>query len=520
MRELGVIADLHLVLEGGMTALTGETGAGKTLVVEALELLLGGRADPTMVRAGADEAVVEGRFADGDEELVLSRAVPAQGRSRATRDGAMVPLSALEELGQDLVDLYGQHAHQSLLRPSTQREALDRFSGVDLSRVQAKRRRLAELDGKIAELGGDDRQRRRELDLLRFELAEIEAARIASESEESELALEEERLAAASALREASFSAYDLLAGDGGAAERVGEAIEVLSRLPGVEDHLVRLRSLAADAEDAASELRLAGEGFEEDPERLAEVRARRHLLRGLVRKHGEELADVINAGEAARSRIAELESGDVAREAAEAERAEVAAELAAEEQAVGDVRRAAAPRLAAAVEEHLRQLALPRAHLEVRLPGHGLADEVEVLLAANPGEPPLPLAKAASGGELARAMLALRLVLTSDPGTLVFDEVDAGIGGEAAVAVGRSLAELARDHQVLVVTHLPQVAAFASHHFVVTKGEEEGRTVTRVRLVEGDERVAELSRMLAGRPGSEAARRHAEELLAEAASG
>ncbi len=549
VRELGVIADVDIVLGPGLTALTGETGAGKTLIVEALELLLGGRADPTLVRSGADEALVEARFlvsgragaedgsgdddgvglaSDGpdgdpvgtgdraDVEVVLGRAVPRSGRSRAFVGGRMAPLAMLEEAGRDLVDLYGQHAHQSLLRPSTQRAALDRFAGIDLAPVVGMRRRIAELDRRIAELGGDGRARARELDLLRYELAEIEAAGITSPDEDELLAAEEETLANAAALRDAVEVAHARLEGDraSGAIDLVGEAVEALAHHPALSEHEARLRSVAAELNDATTELRLAAERFEEDPERLVAVRERRQLLRGLVRKHGDHLADVLAFATATRARIAELESGDEVRAALEAERAARAAELAAAEEAVGDQRRAAAPALAREVEAHLHELALGAARIEVNLPAAGIADEVELLLGANPGEPALPLAKVASGGELARSMLALRLVLTSAPPTLVFDEVDAGIGGEAALAVGRALAALAEEHQVLVVTHLPQVAALATRQFVVTKREEGGRTIAHVAPVEGEERVAELSRMLGGRRDSEAARRHAAELL------
>lgn len=524
VRDLGVIADLELRLGPGLTALTGETGAGKTLVVEALELLLGGRADPTVVRSGAQEALVEGRFVLGVEEdapeLILARSIPASGRSRAFADGRMVPVSRLEEIGEGLVDLYGQHAHQSLLRAAAQREALDRFAGIDLEPLGSVRRSLADLERQLRALGEDDRGRVRELDLLRFELGEIRAAGIASADEDDELAAEEQRLAAAASLREAAAGAAAALRGDErfGALTSVGEAAARLGGHAPLSGALARVRALAAEIDDLASELRHDAERFEEDPERLAAVRERRQLLRGLIRKHGDDLAAVLSAADAAKARIAEIESDSAARSALAAERERLLTTLSAEEQRVGDRRREGAPALAAAVQSRLRGLALARARLEVAVPPSGLADDVEMLLGANPGEPALPLAKVASGGELARAMLALRLVLTSAPPTLVFDEVDAGIGGEAAVAVGRALAELAVDRQVLVVTHLPQVAAYARQQVVVEKVEDSGRTVTRVTPVTGDARVSELSRMLAGRRESDAARRHAEELLAEAA--
>jgi DNA repair protein RecN (Recombination protein N) len=521
VRELGVISDVSLVLRGGLTAITGETGAGKTLIVEALELLVGGKSDAAMVRAGAEETTVEGRFVSADEEVILSRVIPRAGRSRALIDAKMAPLAALEEIGRDLIDLYGQHAHQSLLRPSAQRAALDGFAGVDLRPVRAVRARLAEIDQRIASLGGDARARQRELDLLTFELGEITAAAISGPDEDAQLAVEEDELAAATALREAATVAYDLLEGtlSPGVLDLLGQATEALGRHSQLDEHRARLRSVAADLTDAAGELRHAAERFEENPERLAEVRARRQLLARLVKKHGDTLTDVIAAGIAARDRIAELDATDAARAELEAERAERVGELAAAEGLVGDQRRAAAGALGSAIEGHLHSLALGGARLEVVVPATGIGDDVEFRLAANPGEPALALAKVASGGELARAMLALRLVLTAAPPTLVFDEVDAGIGGEAAIAVGRALSRLAATHQVLVVTHLAQVAAFADHQLVVDKREETGRTVARVRAVEGEERVIELSRMLSGHPDSTAARTHAAELLATAAA-
>ncbi len=518
VRELGVIEDVDIVFGPGMTAITGETGAGKTLVVEALELLVGGRVDAAMVRSGADKTTVEGRFSatEGEDEVILARTVPRSGRSRAEIDGKMAPLAALEEAGRDLVDLYGQHAHQSLLRPATQRAALDEFAGVDLEPVRALRHEIAACDGELAAIGGDARQRQRELDLLRFEADEIAAAKVTSADEDTALVTEEETLRAATALREAVTLAYETLEGGArpGALADLGGSLEALGRHELLAAYAGRLRGLVAELTDLSTDLRRAAESFEENPMRLEEVRARRQLLHNLVRKHGDELADVLAAAVRVAGRIAELENTDARRAEIEARRERLGDELAAAEAVVGDARRAAAPELAATVERHLHSLGLARARLAVLVPPEGIGDEVEFLLAANPGEAALPLAKVASGGELARAMLALRLVLTAMPPTLVFDEVDAGIGGEAALAVGAALAELGADHQVLVVTHLAQIAACADNHLVVEKREEGARTIARVRPVAGHERVIELSRMLSGHPESEVAHEHAAELL------
>ena len=519
VRELGVIADLTVVLGRGMTAVTGETGAGKTLLVEAIELLVGGRAESYLVRPGADEAVVEGRFATPEGERVLARTLPAGGgRSRAYVDGRMAPVAGLAEAGAGLVDLHGQHAHQSLLSPAVQRAALDAFAGVDLGPLGAARRRIHDIEAALQRLGGDARARAREVDLLRFQVAEIEAAAIAGPGEEAALAAEQAALDDADAAREAAAAAYEALAGDGAAADSVGRAGAVVAGRPALATFEERLRSLQAEVTEAAADLRIAAETIEADPERLAALNQRRQVLRDLRRKYGETLGEVLAFAEQARARLAELVTHDQRVAELEAERATVVADAATAAAAVAGARRLAAPGLAEAVEAHLRELALPSARFEVRVAGDDPADEVTFLLSANAGEPALPLAKVASGGELARTMLAARLVLSDAPPTLVFDEVDAGIGGAAAVAVGRSLAALAAQHQVLVVTHLPQVAAFADSHVAVRKEEVDGRTVATATVLDDGGRVIELSRMLSGQPESSTARDHAEELLATAA--
>jgi DNA repair protein RecN (Recombination protein N) len=517
VHDLGVIDDLELVLGPGMTALTGETGAGKTLVVEAIELLVGGRADGVLVRSGAEEARVEGRFVVGDEERVLARVVPAQGRSRAYLDGRLATAAELAALGSELVDLHGQHAHQSLLATRAQRDALDHFGAVDRGPLLAARGRAAEIDAALAAMGGDTRARAREIDLLRFQLAEIEAAAITSADEERHLVAEEERLAGAQAHRDAGWAAYAALTDDGGARDSAGSATAALAgRAPWAEIE-TRLRALAEEVADIAAEVRQVAESIAEDPERLETVRARLRLLADVRRKYGESLSHVMAFADEARARLSELEEHDQRALVLEGERTAALEEARAAAAAVADARRVAAPRLAAAVEERLQKLALAGAGFGVVVGGEDPCDDVEFLLGPNPGEPLLPLAKTASGGELARAMLAVRLVLTQGPPTLVFDEVDAGVGGEAALAVGRALASVADAHQVLVVTHLPQVAAFADEQVAVVKEERGGRTVATARPVRGGDRVVELSRMLSGQPESEAARGHAEELLAAA---
>jgi len=525
VRDLGIIPELRLLLAPGMTAFTGETGAGKTLLVQAIALLLGGRADAAMVRAGADEALVEGRFVVGDgTEVALARAVPAAGRSRAYVDGRMVPVAALAEAGAALVDLHGQHAHQSLLSAAAQREALDRL-GVDGGPLAAARWRVAAIDAALADIGGDDKALARELDLLAFQVAELAAAGLADPEEDRVLAVEEDRLADATAHRDAAGRAHDAVAGDRGAVEGLSSALAALAARAPLAALEARVRALAVEADDVASELRAAAELLEDDPERLAGVQARRAVLRELCRKYGDSLVEVMGYAARAEARVEELRSSGRRAEELAGDRAEAVAAQRAAEAAVRGRRLALAPQLAADVSAHMGQLAMAGARFEVVVGDEGAGDDVRFLLAANPGEALLALTRVASGGELARIMLALRLAMQqggADPGggptTLVFDEVDAGIGGDAARAVGRALAALSGpERQVLVVTHLPQVAAFADSQVAVRKAERDGRTAAWVEPVTGSARVVELSRMLSGSAGSAAARGHAEELLAQA---
>lgn len=518
VEDLGVIASLSIVFGPGMTAVTGETGAGKTLIVGAIDLLMGGRADPQLVRPGAEEARVEGRFLRGDEEVVLTRVIPRDGRSRAYIDGRLATVSALAEIGADLVDLHGQHAHQSLLSPSVQRRALDRYGAVDLAPLKAAREHLAEIDRSLAALGGDERARAREIDLLRYQVDELAAAGLTDAAEDERLAAEEGRLADAVAHREAAALAVEELTGEAGGQDRLAAALAAVAGRPpfaGVES---RLLAVQAELSDLASELRDVGESIVDDPQRLAEVRSRRQLLHELTRKYGESLAEVIAYGLEVGERLADLEAYEERARELDRRRAEAVAAVDAAGAVVGQARRAAAPGLAAATQAHLGALAMPKAVLGVSVGEDDPGDDVSFALAANPGAPLLPLAKVASGGELARTMLALRLVLTAGPPVLVFDEVDAGIGGAAALAVGRSLAELGTDHQVLVVTHLPQVAAFADAQVAVAKADDGSVTTTQVSVLDEPARVVELSRMLSGSPDSEAAHGHAAELLASAA--
>jgi DNA repair protein RecN (Recombination protein N) len=561
IRDLGVIDDAHLEVSTGLNVLTGETGAGKTMVVDALSLLLGERADPGAVRAGRPEALVEGRLqaevaeataalaAAGvtaeDGEVVVARQVLAGGRSRAQLQGRMATVAAVADVVRPLVEVHGQHEFQRLLRPGVQRDLLDSFAGAPMlgprAEFAAGWRRLRVVAAELDELAAKARDRAHEAEVLRYQLDEITAAEVRV-GESAELAAEAERLANAEALQQAAAVAHQLLGGDDdtGAATALGAAARALAGPGGHDPALAELAgradALAAEVGDLASGLRAYAEGVLVDPGRLDEVQARIALLRDLERKYGDGEAAVLEFADRAAKRLAELEGGVLRSEALEAEAAELRRTLAGLGATLTARRREAADRLAKAVRAELADLAMPHAKLRVvveqeedegglevdgrRLQGgEGGLDRVEIELAAHPGAPLRPLGRAASGGELSRVMLALRVVLAGvdRTPTLVFDEVDAGVGGRTAAAVGRRLAQLARHHQVLVVTHLPQIAAHADRHFTVEKRSTAGDTSTEVRLLDDAGRVTELSRMLAGMEGSGLAQAHAEELLAAA---
>ncbi|WP_370133150.1 DNA repair protein RecN [Streptacidiphilus sp. EB103A] len=563
IRALGVIEDAVVELSPGFTVVTGETGAGKTMVVTSLGLLLGGKADPALVRNGAERAVVEGRVADADGSpaaqraveagaelddgaLLISRTVSAEGRSRAHVGGRSVPLSLLASLGEDLIAVHGQTDQQRLLQPARQRGALDRYAGdpvaLPLVEYQTAFRRLREVTARLEELTTRARERAQEADLLRFGLDEVAAAEPLA-GEDLELAAESERLGHADALSSAANQAHAALAGEPADPDAVdaGTLLAQARRaMESVRHHDPRLAALADRLSevgyllgDIAGDLAGYADDLDADPARLAAVEERRAVLAHLVRKYanagaggGPEggLAEVLEWAEAAAERLTELDGDDDTIGALEEEQEKLSgtvSELAAQ---LTTARRAAAEDFAKAVTAELTELAMPHARVSFGITpaadfGPYGVDEVEVLLAPHPGAPPRPIAKGASGGELSRVMLAVEVVFAgADPvPTYLFDEVDAGVGGKAAVEVGRRLARLARTSQVIVVTHLPQVAAFADRHLVVEKTVDGTVTRSGVTTLSDVERVRELSRMLAGLEDSELGRAHAEELLAAA---
>ncbi|MEU9374901.1 DNA repair protein RecN [Streptomyces sp. NPDC048255] len=568
IRSLGVIDDAVVELSPGFTAVTGETGAGKTMVVTSLGLLLGGRADPALVRIGAKAAVVEGRIVMrpdapaavraeeagaelDDGALLISRTVSAEGRSRAHVGGRSVPVGLLGELADDLVAVHGQTDQQGLLRPARQRQALDRYAGdavaVPLEKYGSAYRRLRAVAVELEEITTRARERAQEADLLRFGLDEIAAVEPVA-GEDTELAAEAERLGHAESLASAAQIAHAALAGN----PEDPEAIDANILVAGAHRALESVRShdpaLGALAErigelgillgDVAGELAGYADDLDADPLRLAAVEERRAALTQLTRKYGSAgtVDSVLEWAEQGAARLLELDGDDERITELTAERDGLRSELSLLAQALTDARVEAATRFASAVTAELASLAMPHARVTidirqaedpdgVEVDGRAVAygpsgtDEVELLLAPHPGAQPRPIAKGASGGELSRVMLAVEVVFAgSDPvPTYLFDEVDAGVGGKAAVEVGRRLAKLAKSAQVVVVTHLPQVAAFADRQLLVEKTNDGSVTRSGVTVLEGEARIRELSRMLAGHEDSVSARAHAEELLAAA---
>ncbi len=527
VKDLALIEETWLELGPGMTVLSGETGAGKTVLVGALKLLLGDRADATLVRAGADEAVVEGRFLVGGVERAARRRMSADGRSRCYLDGEMATVGGLAEVLGPLVDLHGQHDHQELLRTATHAALLDRFASaeplVDAYRAAFRSHSAAAADLARVTAALGDREAR--LAALRATISEID--RVGPEPGEDDAIAERlPRLRHGERLTQASSAAHRALADEGGATDRTGEALSALQHVGGIDPSLdamaEALEDLDARLSALAHRIRDYGESVEFDPAALEEAETRLAALTVLKRSWGPALADVIAARTSAEDESFTLAEGEAgldrvseAVEVADAKVRETAAALAL-------AREQGSPVFVSRLEDASRDLAMPGARFEVSrtaLPREAWTadgpERLEFLYAPGPGETARPLARIASGGEVSRVMLALKSVLghADIVPVLVFDEIDAGIGGATALAVGRRLRDLAEGRQVLVVTHLAQVAAFADAHLVVEKTLEGGRDHTGVRAVTGDARVGELARMLSG-SATEASLAHARELL------
>lgn len=534
VRDLALIEETWLEFGPGMTVLTGETGAGKTVLLGALKLLLGERADATSVRAGAAEALVEGSFAVGDDEVIVRRRVTSDGRSRCVLDGEMATVGALAQRVGPLVDLHGQHDHQALLSVATHAGYLDRWAGEPCLRALSEYRvALSEWRQSVAELDALEHavsDARLDIDRLRFTVDEI--GRIDPKpGEDEELQGRLPALMHAEKLSEAAAEVAHLLRGEGGAVDRIAEARAALARVAGIDPALDSLAERLAEVEtlsdDVGSSARTYRDSIEYDPHALDAVQARMAELSGLVRRYGPTLTSVIAAFEEAQRALDASSLGDEALVAAREREKTLRNALESSARELSTARRSAAPDFAEELTEASQDLAMEGSAFEVtcsELPFDAWGDEgpmrIEFLYSPAPGQPARPLARIASGGEISRVMLALKGVLGSadSVGTLIFDEIDAGVGGATATAVGRRLASLAQTHQVVVVTHLAQVAAFADTQFVVRKMVDGDSAATTVVPVEGEDRVAELARMIAG-TDTEAGLIHAAELLDSARS-
>ena len=568
IRNFAIIEELHLQLAPGFNVLTGETGAGKSIIIDAVGLLLGGRADTTMVRAGAEMAQIEGVFhldarlqallqpileregleGDAPDVLILGREIRANGRSYCRINGRVVSLGLLEEVGQPLVDIHGQGEHLSLLRPAAQQRLLDRFGGLEAQReaLAEQVRQLRAVRRELETLLRDERELARRIDQLTYQIQEIDSARLRLDEEE-ELLAERTRLANAERIAQlANEVCYLLDEGDetqAATSDLLARATRALNQLAQIDSTLEashqQLESLAIQLSDLAHTLRAYRDNIEINPRRLEYVEERLALLHNLKRKYGGSIAEVLAYRDQAQAELERITHSEERTEWLRAEEERLRCEIGRAALALSQARRAAGERLAAEAEAQLNDLNMRGARFAVALSwnddpdgvsveGRTLAcnengiDRVEFLIAPNPGEGLNPLSKTASGGEASRLMLALKTVLAAadETPTLIFDELDQGIGGRIGAVVGRKLRQISHSgpqmRQVICVTHLPQIAGYADVHFVVEKGTQGGRTTTRVRAVEGAARIEELAAML-GTP-SEGTRRSAQEILAEAA--
>jgi DNA repair protein RecN (Recombination protein N) len=550
IENLLLIERAELRLGPGLNAITGETGAGKTVLAHSLDLIMGGKARAQIVRPGAEEAYVEGvfklpdgllndpelaeiaeRLPEGLDEIVLGRRVSASGRTSAFLQGRSATAPELRALGSRLLAFYGQHEHRKLTLASAQLETLDGFAGSEhlerRARYRAAHAEVGAIERELAELREREGARERDLDLLRFELSEIEAA-APDPAEEAELAPERERLRHAESLRGAASQALAATAGDGmdgGAAEALAAGEGALAGQEGVDpalDELAeRARGLTVEARELGAELRAYAESIEADPGRLHHVEERLDTLDRLKRKHGGSIEAVLAHAERCRSEIERIEGGEeragelqAALDEALRKRTDLAAQL-------SERRASAARRLEKRVAAELDRLAMSGARLDVVLEPHSDGfgasgqERVELRVATNPGMPVSPLRDAASGGELSRVMLALACQgARGGAATFVFDEIDAGIGGSTARAVGEKLRELGAERQVLGITHLPQVASMADAHFTIAKDVSGGQALATVERVDGEQLVDEIVRMLGAERGDETASRHARDLL------
>ncbi len=515
--NLGVIGEVEMDLPGGLIALTGETGAGKTMIVSAIELLLGSKAIPEMIREGEESAEVTGLFSDGVSELVLRREINRSGRSKAYIDGKLVSAAEISEVCQNMVELFSQNLSTSLSKAQTQLELVDSFGSIDTREL--KRLLLAEREtsARIDELIQTESLRLQRLDLLGFQIDEIGRLLPIEPDEDDRLEAEIAILSRVDEIRRAASMGLEAIStdrGNGSGRDLIAGSLHWLSADGTFSKMVDRIRSVVVELDDIASELGEFLDGLDEDPERLDYLRRRLVVINEAKRKYGPTLSEVLGHHEKATLEFEELNNFDASRDSLLSRLAEIREALAKEQSLVRSARAESASAVSIKVEEYLRELRLANARFRVDLSSAPDGSPVNFLFSANPGMALQLLSKVASGGEMSRVMLSVCLVAARLAATMVFDEIDAGIGGETALHVGRALSRLSKDRQVIVVTHLPQVAAFADFQYVVEKELGSGRADTSVRPVVSSERISEIARMLSGQSTSEAALRHASELL------
>ncbi len=558
IRNLAIIDEVQVPFQPGFNVLTGETGAGKSIIIHALNFLLGARSDIDLIRTGAETMVVEAVFdlrhcpqvravldelgiEPDDETLILSRELSRSGRSRCRINGRAATVAMLKQIGKALVDIHGQHEHQSLLDPASHLRFLDLFGGEEISQRKERYtqlyRQLLAIEREIRELQQSERDRIHRLDLLRYQRDEIDRANL-REGEEEELLQERALLANAERIAERVSFALQRLSGDRGALDMLGDAIQALKEVSQLSEALQQWHEMLTQAFDSVQEVALELERsaarIEFDPERLEEVESRLDLIRQLKRKYGDSIAAILRYRQQIEQELQKLETSEERLEQLQKEWEQVRRELAEAALALSQVRQELARRLERTVQNHLKALMMEHARFKIavdRIPdpagltlpdgtfafGREGVDQAEFLIATNPGEPFKPLSKIASGGEISRTMLALKASLqrAHEIPVLVFDEIDVGIGGRTAEAVGEKLREVSRYAQVLCVTHLPQIAALADWHLRVEKVTEGKRTRVLVTPLPEEERIREIARMLSGKQITTASLQHARELLA-----
>ncbi|HEY3413237.1 MAG TPA: DNA repair protein RecN [Armatimonadota bacterium] len=550
IRNFALIERLDLDFRPGLNILTGETGAGKSILIDAINALLGERTGTEVIRSGTDRASVEGAFTpdgaaavteilageglDDGDDIILGRELSRTSQGAARVNGRRTTIGVLRVIGEGLVDLHGQHDHQSLLNTDRHVDILDAWAGPRLAEVRGRVEdifhRWKNCQAELSALQMDARERERRIDLYRFQIAEIDAARPREDEEEGLLA-ERTRFAGAEKLAASVGEASGLLTGDANAAvESLGAAVSRLRDAvridPSIQPLLEAVEGAYYSIQEAGRDVAGYVDSIEFNPTRLAEVEERIDLLRRLKKKYGDTIADVLAHRDSTARELAAIEGVEARTEELEGEIYARRTELDALNSELRTLRREAGESLHRAMEQELTELAMEKTQVAVsvepaELSANG-ADRVEFLISPNPGEPLKPLARIASGGELSRLMLALKSVVAkADPvPVLIFDEIDTGVSGRQAAVIARKMRALARESQVLCVTHLPQIAAAADHHYLIRKGEENGRTVTQVEVLEPEFRIEEIARMLAGDAPTPSARANARDLIAESTRG